>query len=75
MMITAHALAGFLPVLFWAFLIGLLATAVTFAIFAAVRKLPYAIWVAGGALILALLMTLSATTSVWPTVALTCTST
>ncbi len=65
-MITPHSLAGFLPVLFWAFLIGLLATAVTFAVFAAVRKLPSAIWVSGGALILALLMTLSATTSIWP---------
>ncbi|PPL14183.1 hypothetical protein, partial [Microterricola pindariensis] len=66
-MIFPPHLAGFLPVLFWLFLLGLLATALTFAVFAVLRKFPYAIWVAGGALALALLLTLSATTSFWPT--------
>ncbi|AMB58925.1 hypothetical protein [Microterricola viridarii] len=64
-MITPHSLAWLLPLLFWAFLIGLLATGVLFAVLAMVRKLPYAIWAAGGALVLALLLTLSATTSLW----------
>lgn len=65
-MITPPFLAGLLPLLFWAFLIGLLATAVTFAVFAVWRKFPHAIWISGGSLALALLLTLSATTSIWP---------
>lgn len=54
-----------LPILFWVFLITLLGTGVAFALLASRRKLPYAIWVAGGALVLALMLTLSATTSFW----------
>lgn len=60
-----HLPFDILPILFWLFLIALLGTGVAFALLASRRKLPYAIWVAGGALVLALMLTLSATTSFW----------
>lgn len=64
-MFWPHLPFDLLPILFWVFLITLLGTGVAFALLASRRKLPYAIWVAGGALILALMLTLSATTSFW----------
>lgn len=64
-MFWPHLPFDILPILFWVFLIALLGTGVAFALLASRRKLPYAIWVAGGALVLALMLTLSATTSFW----------
>ncbi|RZU65688.1 hypothetical protein EV379_2026 [Microterricola gilva] len=64
-MFWPHLAFDVLPILFWVFLIALLGTGVAFALLASRRKLPYAIWVAGGALVLALMLTLSATTSFW----------
>jgi hypothetical protein len=64
-MFWPHLPFDLLPILFWVFLIVLLGTGVAFALLASRRKLPYAIWVAGGALVLALMLTLSATTSFW----------
>ena len=64
-MFWPHLPFDILPILFWVFLIALLGTGVAFALLASRRRLPYAIWVAGGALVLALMLTLSATTSFW----------
>lgn len=62
-MILPYAPFDLLTFAFWGFLITLLVVAVLFAALASLRKLPYAVWVSGGTLILAMLLLLGVSTS------------
>lgn len=62
-MILPYAPFDLLASAFWMFILLLLATGVLFAVLASVRKLPYAVWVSGGTLVLALLLLLGVSTS------------
>lgn len=62
-MILPYAPFDLLSFAFWGFLVTLLVVAVLFAALASLRKLPYAVWVSGGTLILAMLLLLGVSTS------------
>lgn len=64
-MIFPHPPFVVVPMLLWGFVIVLLGTAVAFALLAWTRKLANAIWVSAGSLVMALLISYSATTSLW----------